>query len=141
MYCLDANYVKGSLFKIKYNLVRGSEKLNNTNNQQHAELNANDTNNLTNELDATDIAIAKARSILEKLSRDPETVRLAELRAKQLRDEISMMDGAKEEGRAVEKREIAKRALIKGADISFIADITELSVDQIMNIRNKIFNK
>lgn len=43
-------------------------------------------------------AIRKAITVLDMLSRDPETVRLAELRMKQILDERSMLQGAKEEG-------------------------------------------
>jgi predicted transposase YdaD len=50
-------------------------------------------------------AIRKAITVLDMLSRAPETVRLAELRMKKILDEKSMLDGAKEEGREEGRQE------------------------------------
>lgn len=47
----------------------------------------------------TEPTIKKAITALDMLSRDPETVRLAELRMKHILDEKSMLEGAKEERR------------------------------------------
>ena len=43
--------------------------------------------------------IRKALTVLDMLGRDPETVRLAELRMKKILDEKSMLEGAKGEGK------------------------------------------
>jgi predicted transposase YdaD len=43
--------------------------------------------------------IRKALTVLDMLGRDPETVRLAELRMKKILDEKSMLEGAKAEGK------------------------------------------
>ena len=93
-------------------------------------------------------AIGKALNVLDMLSRDPETVRLAELRMKKILDEKSMIEGAREEGRieGIEKgreesiKEIAKNALIKGADVSFVIGITGLSEDEVLKIKNQLMN-
>jgi predicted transposase/invertase (TIGR01784 family) len=49
-------------------------------------------------IDMAEPAIQKALTVLDMLGRDPETVRLAELRMKRILDEKSMLEGAKEEG-------------------------------------------
>lgn len=115
-------------------------------------------------------AIRKAITVLDMLSRDPDTVRLAELRMKKILDEKSMIEGAKEEGRefgrieGVEEgreigriegieegrevgreigriegiREIARNALIKGKEVSFISEITGLNEEEIIKLKNEI---
>ncbi|GFZ32155.1 hypothetical protein CSC2_26810 [Clostridium zeae] len=80
-------------------------------------------------------AIKKAITVLDMLSRDPETVRLAELRMKKILDEKSMIEGAKDE----RNKEIAKNALRKGADISFVMEITGLSEDEVRKLKSEIF--
>ncbi|WP_242982190.1 MULTISPECIES: Rpn family recombination-promoting nuclease/putative transposase [unclassified Clostridium] len=84
--------------------------------------------------------IRKAITVLDTLSRDPETVRLAELRMKKILDEKSMIEGAKEEGKVERNKEIARKALIKGADVSFVSEITGLSEEEILKIENEINN-
>jgi predicted transposase/invertase (TIGR01784 family) len=49
-------------------------------------------------IDMAEPVIRKALTVLDMLGRDPETVRLAELRMKRILDEKSMLEGAKEEG-------------------------------------------
>jgi len=97
-------------------------------------------------------AIRKAITVLDTLSRDPEMVRLAELRMKKILDEKSMIEGAREEGKVegmiegkVEgkiegMREIAKNALRKGAEISFVAEITGLNEDEVIKLKDEINN-
>lgn len=85
-------------------------------------------------------AIRKAITVLDMLSRDPETVRLAELRMKRILDEKSMIEGAKEEGRAEGIIETAKKALLKGADVSFVAGITGLSEEEVEKLKDDILN-
>jgi hypothetical protein len=60
-------------------------------------------------IDMAEPVIRKALTVLDMLGRDPETVRLAELRMKKILDEKSMLEGAKEEG----KIERNKRRFIK----------------------------
>lgn len=91
-----------------------------------------------------DPAIKKAINVLDMLSRDPETVRLAELRMKNILDEKSMIEGAKEEGMAEGKiqgaQEVAKNALIMGAEVSFVSAITGLREEEVTKIKNEIKN-
>lgn len=79
-------------------------------------------------------AIRKAITVLDLLSRDPETVRLAELRMKKILDEKSMLEGAKDE----RNKEIAKNALLKGADVSFVCDITGLSEEEVLKLKEEL---
>ena len=51
---------------------------------------------------------------------------------------LSLQAEAEDNVRFNEKKEIAKNAIIKGADDQFVADITGLSIDQIQEIRLKI---
>lgn len=91
-------------------------------------------------------AIKKAINVLDMLSRDPETVRLAELRMKQLLDEKSMVEGAKEEGinKGIEIGEdrrairIAVKMLNRGDDISDIIDVTELPEKRILELKEEL---
>ncbi len=95
-------------------------------------------------LEIEDPAIRKAITVLDMLSRDPETVRLAELRMKKILDDTSMLEGAKEEGKIEgkieEKIEITKNALKKGFDISAIIDITGLSEEEVLKIKDEMDN-
>ena len=86
-------------------------------------------------------AIRKAITVLDMLSRDTETVRLAELRMKKILDDASMLEGAKEEEKIEGKIEIAKNALKKGFDISVIMDITGLSEEEVLKIKDEMDNK
>lgn len=81
-------------------------------------------------------AIRKAITVLDMLSRDPETVRLAELRMKKILDEKSMIEGAKQEG----KEEDALNFLKLGVSEEIVAQGTGLSIDKIREIKLKLKN-
>jgi predicted transposase/invertase (TIGR01784 family) len=81
-------------------------------------------------------AIRKAITVLDMLSRDPETVRLAELRMKKILDEKSMIEGAKEEG----KEEVAINLLKLGMSEDIVSQGTGLSIDKIREIKLKLKN-
>ncbi len=91
-------------------------------------------------------AIRKAITVLDMLSRDPETVRLAELRMKQILDEKSMAEGAREEGKIegiaegkVEgKEEAALNFLRLGISEETVAQGTGLSIDKIREIKSRL---
>lgn len=86
--------------------------------------------------------IKKAEEELEYLTGDEEIRRLAYLREKAIRDEISAMAGAREEGRQEgkkegrkeAKREYAKKMLAKKIDINLIIEITGLTKEEIENL-------
>ncbi|TDT51994.1 putative transposase/invertase (TIGR01784 family) [Fonticella tunisiensis] len=86
-------------------------------------------------IEVAEPAIKKAITVLGMLSRDPETVRLAELRMKKILDEKSMIEGAKEEGRAEGKLEVARNLLAMGLDLASIVKATGLKEEQIKEIR------
>lgn len=79
--------------------------------------------------------IKKAEEELEYLSGDEETRRLAFLREKAIRDEISLKSGAKEEGRKEANIEMAKKMLENNIEISIISKITELTEEEIKNLK------
>ena len=97
-----------------------------------------------NMLETKDAMIGKATKVLNLLSRDPDTVRLSELREKAIWDEVSRLNGAKaeglqqgiEQGLQQEKINIARRMLAKGAAIEDIVDITGLSVEEVSKMQN-----
>lgn len=78
--------------------------------------------------------IKKAEEELEYLTGDEEIRRLAYLRDKAIRDEVSAMTGAREEGRQEAKREHAKKMLAKKIDINLIIEITGLTKEEIENL-------
>lgn len=90
-------------------------------------------------IEMPDPAIRKAHSVLEILSRDPETIRLAELRAKAIMDEIDNIEGAREEGKREGKKEVAYNLLSLGLDISTVLKGTGLSEEDVGKIKEKMF--
>jgi predicted transposase/invertase (TIGR01784 family) len=105
-------------------------------------------------IDMAEPVIKKAITVLDMLSRDPETVRLAELRMKKILDERSMLEGAKEEGKIegkiegiiegkmegkIEaKEETALNLLKMGIDEEITAEATGLDIEKIREIRSKL---
>ena len=79
--------------------------------------------------------IKKAEEELEYLSGDEETRRLAFLRDKAIRDEISLKAGAREEGKKEASIEIAKKMLENNIEINLISKITELSEEEILKLK------
>ena len=86
-------------------------------------------------IEVAEPVIKKAITVLDILSRDPETIRLAELRMKKLLDEKSAIEGSKEEGRKEEKYEIAKN-LLDILDEETIAKKTGLTIDEVKKLKN-----
>ena len=87
-------------------------------------------------------AIDKAITVLDMLSRDPETVRLAELRMKKILDDKSMIEGAREEGniegetrKAIED---ATNFLKLGVNEEIVAKGTGLPLEKVSEIKNKL---
>lgn len=82
--------------------------------------------------------IRKAQEELEYLTGDEEERRLAELREKAIRDEVTNLTGAREEGIAKGEKnkqvEIAKKMKDEKVDIDFIERVTGLSKDEIKKL-------
>jgi predicted transposase/invertase (TIGR01784 family) len=105
-------------------------------------------------IDMAEPVIKKAITVLDMLSRDPETVRLAELRMKKILDERSMLEGAKEEGKIEGKlegklegkiegkieanEETALNLLKMGIDERITAEATGLDIEKIREIKSKL---
>ncbi len=87
-------------------------------------------------IEMADPAIRKAHSVLEILSRDPETIRLAELRAKAIMDEMDNIEGAREEGKKEKSIEIA-RNLLDILDDETISRKIGLPIEIIKELRDK----
>ena len=79
-------------------------------------------------------AIKKAWTVLEILSMDEEAMRLYELREKALHDEVSMLNGARDEG----KKEVALKLLSKGMDTAFVSETTGLPEADIIELKGNL---
>jgi len=79
--------------------------------------------------------LKKAMTTLEFLSQDAKTRMEYEARLKFLRDEASRIQGAKAEGKAEGKEEMARELLALGVNISVIAKASGLSEQEIENLR------
>jgi predicted transposase/invertase (TIGR01784 family) len=79
--------------------------------------------------------INDAMETLKYISADPETRAIADLRQKTINDHNSEITVAREEGKAEERRTLALKMLKKGNSIEDIADLTELSVEEIGSIK------
>ena len=79
--------------------------------------------------------IKKVNDEYEYLTGDAAERRLAFLRDKAIRDEKSIRQGGREEGRKEKQIEIAKELLRKGMKLEEIVEITELSKEEIEKIK------
>ena len=76
--------------------------------------------------------VKKALNRVKELSADEEARRLAFVRERALRDEVSFINEAKREGR----RETALKLIkLTEMDDAMIADVTELSIAEIAKLR------
>ena len=98
---------------------------------------------VANENDSKDIretknAIKNAQENLEKISQDEHEKYLAELREKYIRDQVAVQEYGYYKGQEVKQKEIAKKLLEEGMDIETVARITELDVEEIKKIQEKM---
>lgn len=91
------------------------------------------------EMAEKDENIKKAMNRLEEISNDAHMRRIAELREKAIRDEISAINYAtnqgEERGKKQEKIEIAKNMLNEGIEMSVIEKVTGLAKEEIEKIK------
>lgn len=80
--------------------------------------------------------IKKANEEYEYLTGEEAERRLAFLREKAIKDEITMIEGSREEGEKQKQIEIAKNMLKKGMDLDLISELTNLSIEEIKRIKN-----
>ena len=78
--------------------------------------------------------IRKAKEEFEYLTGDEEERRISELREKRIRDYVTNMEGAKEEGEKNKTIEIAKKMKKKGMIINDIIEITGLTKEEIQKL-------
>ena len=90
--------------------------------------------------ESKNVILKKARKELDYLTGDAAVRRMAELREKWEMDEIAVKKHAerigKEEGRMAEKKETAKKLLLKNMKIEEIIEITGLTEEEIKEIKN-----
>ena len=90
------------------------------------------------ELAMSEPTIRKAVDVLEFPSQDKEARRLYEMREKALRDELNMIQGAKEEGERQKALEVAKGMLSDGMSVEIIAKYTKLSIAEIEQLKRQL---
>ena len=83
------------------------------------------------------INLLKAVDILKTASLDPQTRMQYEAREKALKDIASIRGDGVREGKKEGKQEIAKKMLLKGMDIEIIAEMTDLSKEEIIRLKDK----
>lgn len=79
--------------------------------------------------------VKKANEEYEYLTGDAAERRLAFLRDKAIRDEKSMIQGARDEGKKEKQLEIAQKLLKLGISIEDIQKATELSIEEINKLK------
>ncbi|MGE6667768.1 Rpn family recombination-promoting nuclease/putative transposase [Paenibacillus xylanexedens] len=86
-------------------------------------------------------ALKKAMNLLKELSEDEEFRQQYEARQKFLRDQVSMMEGAREEGlkkgEAESKRKIAMNMLTLGLDQATIIKATGLTPSELVELQQE----
>lgn len=87
--------------------------------------------------------LRKVMNTLEFLSQDAEARRLYEMRQKALHDEVSMIEGAREEGEAKGREEgrykkaieVARKMLAKGKDMDEIVEFSGLTIEEVERLK------
>ena len=96
---------------------------------------------LLERLTEEDPAIAQARKALEKMASDPRAKEIYEQRLKAIMDRNSDLYEAElkglREGKTEKAYEVARTALMKGADVGFVAEITGLPLETIQKLKTK----
>ncbi len=72
---------------------------------------------------------------LWNISQDEEMRDLLEAREKQIRDHISSVEYARQEGREEERRALALKLLQEGVDFKFVKKTTGLSEEEIRDVK------
>ncbi|MCM1990263.1 Rpn family recombination-promoting nuclease/putative transposase [Oceanirhabdus seepicola] len=81
--------------------------------------------------------IKEAKDELVRISNDKDQRALYEMRSKILKDKVSALNKAKQEGREVGREEAAIEALKLGLDIDTSAKIVKLSVEKVRELWNR----
>lgn len=94
--------------------------------------------NVLEEIIMMDNVIKQADEKLIRLSSDPETRRLYELREKQIRDELSNHEGAKQEGMEIKTREFVETLLSDGIPLEKVAEYAKIPIEKVKEIQNSL---
>ncbi|WP_423230686.1 Rpn family recombination-promoting nuclease/putative transposase [Clostridium perfringens] len=89
-------------------------------------------------LEATDEVLRKAKNQLYKISLDKDSIARYREIEKRMYDEISALDYAEKKGELKAKYDLAKKSVFKGLPISLISELTGLSEDEVLKIKNNI---
>ncbi len=99
-----------------------------------------DNMELLERLSEEDPAIAEARKALEKMASDPRAKEIYEQRLKAIMDRNSDLYEAELKGKREAKLQTARNALLKGADVEFVAEITGLPLETIQKLKAEILS-
>ena len=95
---------------------------------------------LLERLSEEDPAIAQARQALEEMAADPRAKEIYEQRLKAIMDKNSDLYEAELKGEQKGKLETARNALLKGADVEFVAEITGLPLETVQKLKAELAN-
>jgi len=99
---------------------------------------------LIERLSEEDPAIAQAKKALEEMAADPRAKEIYEHRLKAIMDKNSDLYEAelkgKLEGENEKANKVARAALLKGADVEFVAEITGLSQEIILKLKSELLS-
>ncbi len=84
----------------------------------------------------TNPVIQKAFGVLKTISADEETRRLAEMREDALRNEVSMLNAARREGKIEGEKGVALNMIALGTfSMEQISQVTGLSLDEVRRLK------
>jgi predicted transposase/invertase (TIGR01784 family) len=103
---------------------------------------------LLERLSEEDPAIAQAKQALEEMAADPRAKEIYEQRLKAIMDKNSDLYEAelkgetkgKLEGETEKANNVARVALLEGADVGFVAKITDLPLEDVQKLKDKLLN-
>ncbi len=85
-------------------------------------------------LEMTIEEIRRAKDQLVRMSNDSEQRAIYEMRAKILKDKVSALNKAREEGREEGKKQLILKQYSKGLSIEYIADINDFAVEYVKEV-------
>ena len=99
---------------------------------------------LLERLSEEDPAIAQAKKALEEMAADPRAKEIYEQRLKAIMDKNSDLYEAelkgKLEGETEKAYNVARVALVEGADVEFVAKITGLPLETVQKLKAELLN-
>jgi predicted transposase/invertase (TIGR01784 family) len=95
---------------------------------------------LLERLSEEDPAIAQAKKALEEMAADPRAKEIYEQRLKSIMDKNSELYEAELKGETEKAYKVARAALLKGADVEFVVEITGLSLEFVQELKAELLN-